>query len=44
MNKSQNVLGKNSCASIIERCIFCVRRRCPFISYDCCEDVTQFGH
>ncbi|CAN4115164.1 unnamed protein product [Withania somnifera] len=43
MRKSQNVLGEKSCASIVERCIICVRRRCSF-SYDCCEAVTQFGH
>ncbi|CAN4096594.1 unnamed protein product [Withania somnifera] len=43
MGKSQNVLGKTSCASIVERCIICVRLRCSF-SYDCCEAVTESGH
>ncbi|MCD7452390.1 hypothetical protein HAX54_016375 [Datura stramonium] len=40
---SQNMLGKKSCSSIIDRCIICVGGRCS-ISYDCCEVVTEFGH
>lgn len=40
---SQSVLKKKSCASIIERCIVCVHRRC-FLNYGCCEVIAEFGH
>ncbi|TMX00817.1 hypothetical protein EJD97_025850 [Solanum chilense] len=43
MINSQNVLKKKSCASVVERCIICDRRRC-FFSYDCCEIFSEFGH